>query len=186
MPPDNPRLALAASRAQELLLSERIMEPPVPVKELLEQYAIIHPFDHPTKLSYSLEQDLIWQVFLNNNIPEQLVSYVQAHEMGHLFMHHLEYDFTLLTPAQFQLLDCEADHFAYNLITPAEWIHSTCGCSRSVNEYTLAALAQMFSVSPDTMKNRLRYLGIPYKPFSFDSRDMDRLFQLLMQLKCNR
>jgi len=88
-------------------------------------------------------------------------------------MNHLHFDNTRLTAPQFQLLKHEADHFAENLLMPADWIRSACDRSNSVNEYSLAALVERFSVSPDTMKNRLQHLGIHYKPLSHDSCKMD-------------
>ena len=67
-PPDSPRLALAEEKAQLLLHREQITLPPVPAKELLEQYAILHSFDHPTEKSFCLELDSIWHVFINSKI----------------------------------------------------------------------------------------------------------------------
>ena len=173
MPPDHPRLALAESLAQKILRRERITEPPVPVKELLEQYAIVHPFDHQTELSFCLEQDSIWQVFINSNISEQSVSYIQAHEMGHLLMNHLEFDATRLTPAQFQLLNREADHFAHNLIIPEPWLREAC-VEICVNDSVTACLARLFKVTPATMNGRLHNLGIHR---GFDSHNWRRLYR---------
>lgn len=158
-PPVQPRLALAESLAQKLLLRERIKEPPVPVKELLEQYAVVHSFEHQSELSFCLEQDSIWHVFINSSLSKQSVSYIQAHEMGHLFMKHLEFDPTRLTPTQFQLLNHEADHFANNLILPAPWLHAAC-VETCVNDSIAACLARLFKVTPATMNRRLHDLGI--------------------------
>ncbi len=171
--PDQARLALADATAQRILLHERIMEPPVPVKELLKQYAVVSPFEHPTEMSFCLEQDSIWYVFINSKLSKRSPSFIHAHEMGHLFMNHLHFDNTRLTTPQFQLLKHEADHFAENLLMPADWIRSACGHGKSVNEDSLVALVEMFSVSPDTMKNRLQHLGIHFNPLSHDSYKMD-------------
>ena len=164
-PPDQARLALAEATAQMILLHERIMEPPVPVKELLEQYAVVSSFDHPSEMSFCLEQDSIWYVFINSKLSKRSLSFIQAHEMGHLFMKHLLFDNTHLTTQQFQLLKLEADHFAENLLMPADWIRSAC-VGNSVNEYSLATLVDKFSVNPDTMINRLQHMGIHFNPLS--------------------
>lgn len=158
-PPDKPRLALAESLAQKLLRRERIMEPPVPVKELLEQYAIVHPFYHRTELSFCLEHDLIWEVFINGSLSKQSISFIQAHVMGHLFMNHLAFDPASLNPAQHQLLEQEADHFANNLLIPDPWLRAACAIS-FLNESVTACLSRLFNVTTTTMNNRLRQLEI--------------------------
>lgn len=172
-PPDQPRLALAEARAQKLLLGERILKPPVPVRELLEQFAIVCPFDHQREPSFCLEQDLIWYVFINSNISERSVSFIQAHEMGHLFMDHLGIDRTSLTEPQFQVLKREADHFAYNLLIPENWLRSACD-GNCVKESGVAYLAGMYSVTPATMKNRLRHLGIQCREDAQNGSDIIR------------
>ena len=164
-PPDQARLALAEATAQMILLQERIMEPPVPVKELLEQYAVVSSFDHPTEMSFCLEQDSIWYVFINSKLSKRSLGFIQAHEMGHLFMKHLLFDNTHLTTQQFQLLKLEADHFAENLLMPADWIRSAC-VDNSINEYSLDTLVERFSVNADTIKNRLQHMGIRFNSLS--------------------
>ena len=158
-PPDQARLALAEATAQMILLHERIMEPPVPVKELLEQFAIVHPFDHQAEPSFCLEHDLIWEVFINPSLSKHSISFIQAHVMGHLLMNHLHYYSTPLTPAQHQLLNQEADHFANSLLIPELWLHAVCE-KNHLNESVAACLSGVFHVTTTTMKNRLRHLGI--------------------------
>ena len=158
-PPDLPRLALAEEYAQNLLLRERITKPPVPVKELLDQYAIVCPFEHPSELSFCLEQDSIWYVFINSKISEHSVSFIRAYEMGHLFLNHLRFDPSDLTASQFSAMKLEADHFANNLLIPEDWIRLLC-LGNFVNESDVDELAKLFSVTPATLVKRLLALQI--------------------------
>ena len=158
-PPDLPRLALAEEYAQNLLLRERITKPPVPVKELLEQYAIVCPFEHQSELSFCLEQDSIWYVFINSKISEHSVSFIQAYELGHLFLNHLRFDPSDLTASQFSAMKLEADHFANNLLIPKDWLRLLC-LGNFVNESDVDELAKLFSVTQATLVNRLLALHI--------------------------
>lgn len=162
-PPEHPRLALVEATVQKILLREQIMKPPVPVKDLLEQFAIVCPFEHQSEPSFCLEQDSIWYVFINSKISAHSVGFIQASEMGHLFMNHLTFDNGNLTAPQFQLMKLEADHFANNLLMPEAWIRSACG-NNCVDEPAAARLAKLFSVTQTTMNNRLRHLEIHCGP----------------------
>ena len=158
-PPDHPRLALAEATAQRILLRERIIKPPVPVKELLEEIAFVSSFEHKSELSFCLEHDSIWYVFINSKISEHSISFIQAHEMGHLFMKHLLIDRNRLTALQYLILDCEADHFAKNMIIPADWLRLMCA-SNCVSESDVAELAKLFLVTQATLVDRLLDLEI--------------------------
>ena len=158
-PPDRPRLVLAEAYAQKLLLRERIIKPPVPVNELLEQFAIVCSFEHPHELSFCLERDSIWYVFINSKISEHSVSFIQAHEMGHLFLNHLLFDQSRLTGPQFHAMKLEADHFANSLLIPEVWLRESC-VSNCVSESDVAELAKLFSVTQVTLVNRLLDLRI--------------------------
>ena len=158
-PPEHARLALARREASFLLLYEEILKPPVPVEELLEQFAKVHFFTERPEEVFCLEHDKIWQVYIDMNISKECANYTRAHELGHLRMGHLRIDLKKLTDWQVLQLKLEADYFAYNLLIPEDWTFSACQ-GNVVNEATVAYLAKLFSVSRDIMRIRLHQLGI--------------------------
>ena len=158
-PPDSPRLALAEEKARLLLHREQITLPPVPAKELLEQYAILHSFDHPTEKSFCLELDSIWHVFINSKISRHSVTYLYAYELGHLILGHLFYNKPDLTPEQYQAMAREAEHFADNLLMPEGWVRNACN-DKIAGESAAACLSGLFRISRETMEKRLHRLGI--------------------------
>ena len=158
-PPDSPRLALAEEKARLLLHREQITLPPVPAKELLEQYAILHSFDHPTEKSFCLELDSIWHVFINSKISRHSETYLYAYELGHLILGHLFYNKPDLTPEQYQAMAREAEHFADNLLMPEGWVRNACN-DKIAGESAAACLSGLFRISRETMEKRLHRLGI--------------------------
>ena len=164
-PPKQPRLGWAKSAAQNLLRNEEIFSPAVPIEELLEQYAEINTFYIPDRSTFCCEQDSVWQAYLNMTQPPGELHYEEAKLLGHLLLHHLEYDVETLTDEQLGLLNCEADCFADCVTMPAPWVLDACPHGR-INQTDIEKLSELFSVSHKAMVQRLHELRL-YAPEDF-------------------
>lgn len=164
-PPKQPRLGWAESAAQNLLRNEEIFSPAVPIEELLEQYADINTFYIPDRSPFCCEQASIWQAYLNMTQPPGELHYEEAKLLGHLLLHHLEYDVETLTDEQLGLLNCEADCFADCVTMPAPWVLDACPHGR-INQADIEKLSELFSVSHKAMVQRLHELRL-YAPEDF-------------------
>ena len=158
-PPYHARLTLVETTAQNVLMGARIQEPPVPVKNLLEQYADVHLFDDAFERGFCFEKNSICHVYINRSIGMEYDSYIRAHELGHLLLNHLQIDQTHLTETQLQQLKREADYFADCLLMPAEWVRSACR-NHWIDFFLVHKLKRVFSVSYVTMNRRLHDLGM--------------------------
>ena len=164
-PPKQPRLGWAKSAAQNLLRNEEIFSPAVPIEELLEQYADINTFYIPDRSPFCCEQASIWQAYINMTQPPGELHYEEAKLLGHLLLHHLEYDEKTLTDAQLGMLNCEAGCFADCVTMPAPWVLDACPHGR-INQADAERLAGLFSVSHAAMVHRLHELRL-YAPEDF-------------------
>ena len=159
LPPDQPRFDLAQREAEGILFREKIYEPPIPVDEVFSQFATIHHFMHPTASSFCCEHDLIWNVFINDNLPAQNNNHAKGHELGHMRMGHLRFDLSNLSKAQSSILKQEADCFSTNFIMPASLLYSACR-HQTVNDSEACCLAKLYCVSSFSMRTRLHTLGL--------------------------
>ena len=164
-PPDQPRIGWATSMAENLLRDEEIYAPAVPIDELLEQYATIVTFNDPFLSTNCFEHDSLWHVEINEMQTLGERHYAEALTLGHLKLHHLDYDLDALTDSQLALLNCEAICFADCITMPMPWVLAACPHGR-VNYASADTLAGLFSVSRSAALHRLHDLGL-YAPEDF-------------------
>ena len=161
-PPDQPRIGWAKSEAQNLLREEEIFTPAVPIDDILEQYATIATFCAPNRSTFCFEHHSMWHVHLNLTQTPGELHYSEAQALGHLKLHHLDYNLDALTHTQLELLNYEANCFADCITMPAAWVIAACPHDR-INRASADTLAGLFSVSRAAIINRLHDLGL-YAP----------------------
>ncbi len=161
-PPDRPRIGWAQTEAQNLLKEEEIFTPAVPIDVILEQYATIATFTDPTLATFCFAHDSGWYVHLNVAQTPGELHYAEALALGHLKLHHLDYNLGDLTDSQIELLNCEANCFADSITMPMPWVLAACPLGL-INRASADTLAGLFSVSHEAMIHRLHDLGL-YAP----------------------
>ena len=120
--------------------------------------------DLPAEVSGQLVRDgvaTMGKIYLNRSESVTRRTFTCAHEIGHWVdrQHHddKEYAFVDYRDASQKPDEAEewyADHFAANLLMPADEFNELCGLNFSVSE-----LAYYFAVSPAAVRVRLRSLG---------------------------
>ena len=161
-PPEHPRIGWAQTEAQNLLMEEEIFTPAVPICDILEQYATIATFTDPALATFCFAHDSGWYVHLNVAQTPGELHYAEALALGHLKLHHLDYNLGVLTDSQIELLNCEANCFADCITMPMPWVIAACPHGR-INRASADTLAGLFSVSRAAMVHRLHDIGL-YAP----------------------
>ena len=168
---------MIADRAQALLQSNRVTEPPVPVVRLVKALGV--------RLRFSLlDDELSGMIYIKKNKPIIGVNalhhpnrrrFTIAHECGHLILHkkqiakeiHVDKAFPMLmrdsvSASGVDEMEIEANLFAAELLMPASFL--TDALSNEPfdidDENAVSALAQSFKVSPSAMRFRLGNLFV--------------------------
>ena len=161
-PPDHPRIGWAQTEAQNLLMEEEIFTPAVPIDDILEQYATVATFTDPALATFCFAHDSGWYVHLNVAQTPGELHYAEALALGHLKLHHLNYNLDSLTDSQIEFMNCEAICFADCITMPMPWVLAACPHGR-INRASTDTLAGLFSVSRAAMAHRLHEIGL-YAP----------------------
>lgn len=161
-PPDQPRIGWAKTEAQNLLREEEIFTPAVPIDDILEQYATITTFTDSSLSTFCFAHNSSWYVRLNTAQTPGEIHYAEALALGHLKLHHLDYNLDALTDSQLDSLNREANCFADCITMPVPWVVAACPHDK-VKHASADTLAELFSVSHAAMINRLHELGL-YAP----------------------
>jgi hypothetical protein len=158
-PPDQPRIGWAQTEARNLLREEEIFTPAVPIDDILEQYATIATFADSALSTFCYTHNSSWYVHLDAAQTPGELHYAEAIALGHLKLHHLDYNLAALTDLQLNSLNCEAYCFADCITMPIPWVVAACLHDR-VKHASADTLAGLFSVSHAAMINRLHDLGL--------------------------
>jgi Zn-dependent peptidase ImmA (M78 family) len=157
-----PNYKKSEQEALRLLYEFNYKEPPVDPIDIAKQMGIhvkMVTFDrNDVSGMYNYEQRTIY--VNNNEIPTRKL-FTVAHELGHAIMHD-EYvrskDYKILLRSSYDkdLVECEADAFAANLMMPRFMIDKLKGLT------TKEELAKIFAVSMSAINNRIGF----FKRFS--------------------
>lgn len=164
LPPLRARLTLVELTVRNILIEANITAPPVPVKDLLEQSAVVCWYNDEFEEGFCVMKGETPYVFLNKNIINGRDKFTFAHELGHLKMGHVFIDQSRITTWHERHIRREADYFAACLLMPEAWIRDAVG-SDMISCDHVRGLVQMFGVSYEAMHNRLDELGLCQKEF---------------------
>ena len=167
-----PTKLMIADRAQELLQSNKVTEPPVPVVRIVRKLGV--------RLRFSpLDSELSGMIYIKKNKPIIGVNafhhpnrrrFTIAHECGHLILHkaqitkevHVDKAFPMLmrdsvSAAGVNKMEIEANLFAAELLMPESFLTKALGNEPFDidDESAVSALARSFKVSPSAMRFRL-------------------------------
>ena len=171
------RKRVIADRAQELLQSNKVTEPPVPVVQLVRKLGV--------RLRFSpLDSELSGIIYIKNDRPIIGVNalhhpnrrrFTIAHECGHLILHkaqitkevHVDKAFPMLmrdsvSAAGVDEMEIEANLFAAKLLMPESFLTDALGNEPFDidDESAVSALAKSFKVSSSAMRFRLGNLFV--------------------------
>lgn len=147
--------------ADTVLKNEHIQYPIVPAREILEQYATVEIVDWQSVQGKCKRDDNgRFRVTISRYLCEFSYGFPFAHELGHIVLGHCRYNTKRLTKAQENILKCEADQFAAELLMPAEWVIEQYAQHEIRNFRDLRHYVQGYGVSWYVMKRRLMELGL--------------------------
>jgi len=164
--------------AEQTLIQYGIVQPPVPVEELVARMGIqlvYQPFDGELSgILYQEDDHAIIAINLQNARVRQ--RFTIAHECGHYVLHQRDRDLFIDKPIQVQFRnelsslavnreEIAANRFAAALLMPRDWIMAEANRRLEqqphlTDEGLLAELTHLFEVSPRAMEYRLANLGI--------------------------
>lgn len=162
---EKPNYQKAVASAQKLLKQYDIKEPVVPIFQIAEAEGITLSF---TKMPKKLESvagffdDNKKIIFVNDDDSPNRQTFTIAHELGHYILKHKPDEYGVLPRipnlSEKNPIEQEANCFAANLLVPSKMLKET------MNKYSLtrlntSLLAQIFGVSEEVMRIRLKWDG---------------------------
>lgn len=155
------------SAAKNLLRRHNIIYPPVPVKQLLKNYASLYYFDKKMdpdfihEAGFTLYKDMSYFVYINRDNTGGRDNFTLAHELGHIVLHHLEYiNPNTADNTSLKLLDRDADKFASYILMPDSWVRISCQLYPPNCAANIARIKEAFQVSWQALMIKLDELGI--------------------------
>jgi Zn-dependent peptidase ImmA (M78 family) len=147
-------------RAYEVLAEAGFEGPPLEFEPILERYGIdlvLRPFNY---VSGVLIKDPVYTLLVvNENDPDARRRFTIAHELGHFFLEHEGRRFAEPSdenPPQ----ERAANRFAAGLLMPEDWLRAAWDDYRDNPDHRPDIIAEMFGVSSEALKVRLKELGI--------------------------
>ncbi len=154
-------------RAYEVIAEAGCESPPLDFGPILERYGIDLMLKAFNYVSGVMIKDPVYTLLVvNENDPEARRRFTIAHELGHFFLEHEGRRFAEPSsdnPPQ----ERAANRFAAALLMPADWLRAAWDDYRDNPDHRPDIIAEMFSVSAEALKVRLKELGIgdaPGKP----------------------
>ena len=150
----------AAHKAREVLTDNSVIEPPVRIDQIVQNYGLTvveASFAHPHESVAGFIDFESKQIVVNAADPLNRRIFTAAHELGHWLLHRpvieKNPDIAILSrvalrQADKDPLEQEANSFAANLLVPKEFLDP-------VKEAPIAALADIFGVSTEVIGYRL-------------------------------
>ena len=160
-----PNYKKAKDGATKLLSDFDIKDPIVPVAEIAQRKGINLKYFKPDSLELEKISGFFdpssKTIYVNSEDPPTRQFFTIAHELGHFELEHSPEQFGVLyrfaTPIDKNPIEQEANNFAANLLVPEDML------IKVMEKYGLTAndfivLADIFGVSPEVMKYRLRWM----------------------------
>ena len=154
---------IAELKAMELIASQEITEPVVPVFDIAKSLGLTLKFvkmpDELKEASGFLHK-ATKTIYINNDDPLTRQAFTVAHELGHYVLNHEDKETKILwrnTHEPQGPLEQEANKFAAYLLVPPKFLEKIMhDFGLTKNDVNL--LARMFGVSQEMMKNRLKWI----------------------------
>jgi len=151
-------------RAYEVIAEVGCEGPPLDFGPILERHGIDLMPKAFNYVSGVLIKDPIYTLLVvNENDPEPRRRFTIAHELGHFFLEHAGRRFAEPSsddPPQ----ERAANRFAAALLMPEDWLRAAWEDYRDNPDHRPDIIAEMFGVSAEALKVRLKELGIADPP----------------------
>lgn len=165
--PQKPRYRKVKSEVKKVLNENFIENPPVNVRDLVENYGLTLKFaEFPEQMDgvcgfLDTDEKAIW---VNAKDKTKRQNFTIAHELGHWLLHRCEIE---ADPASYHVLrrqpmggekdyrETEANSFAANLLVPADMLKI---CRKA--GFTNIMMSDLFGVSQDVIGYRLQQEGL--------------------------
>jgi Zn-dependent peptidase ImmA (M78 family) len=157
---NHPDYKHAKKEADRILKENSIIDPPIIPIEIVENYGIDIAFvifkDKNISGYFNFSEQ---KIYVNDEDPYNRQTFTIAHELGHHFLHTELFKkkpdkYKILTRAPLAAttdpIEKEANAFAAHLLVPRKML------DRYVEYGTVAALATIFAVSQEMIRNRLK------------------------------
>jgi Zn-dependent peptidase ImmA (M78 family) len=134
--------------------------PPVMLEPILEAYEFgYREADLNYTSGFLLVDPLLPLIVVNKRHPYERRRFTTAHELGHYFLEHPGRSFDEASPRK-KTIERQADLFAANLLMPLPMIIEAEKAYRANPQHLVGNLAELFLVSRQAMKLRLKGLEL--------------------------
>ncbi|MGB9561646.1 MAG: ImmA/IrrE family metallo-endopeptidase [bacterium] len=150
----------AEDYARRLFKLIDINKVPIDLSPILMEYKIeVREESFANILGVTFKSPKFNLIVLNKNIPSRQKLFTLAHEIGHIVMPH-KGSSNICVIGKNKLMEQSANRFAAELIMPAPTVKKLWEEYRTNPEYRISILADMFGVSYEAMKTRVKLLGL--------------------------
>lgn len=161
MPPNHARPIRVSESVRDLMIDEHIIKPPVLAYKILNKFSKVHFYSDVRECGFCLRLDLLPHAFINRVCSPEDINYICGHELAHIRLGHLDYDFKSMTFQRARVLRFEADRFRDELFMPEAWVRDVCA-GGSLEYSDIPYLSQYFCVPQHAVISRLNFLGLTY------------------------
>lgn len=159
MVPVRVRKSMVRQLSYQILNKYNIIEPGVPIREILKDYARVFYYDGDQSAGrqesgFCIYDGESYRVYLNRNSCAGRGHFSHAHELGHIVTRHLiDYDIKNLSESQIKLIDREADLFSVHIMMPEHTMRKYVDAPLNIS--TIGYYKDLFNVSWEAFGRRL-------------------------------
>ncbi|MEO0133055.1 MAG: ImmA/IrrE family metallo-endopeptidase [candidate division WOR-3 bacterium] len=150
----------AEDYARKLFRLIDIMKIPIDLTPILKAYNIeVQEESFANLLGVTFKTKNFNLIVINKNLPARQKFFTLAHEIAHIVMPH-KGTTNICQIGKNKLMEQSANRFAAELLMPYPTLKKLWDEYKSNPEYRISILADMFGVSYEAMKTRIKTLGL--------------------------